>query len=465
MKETPFRWVDQYLIRLSLKQKFYLLYILIFALTVATGAIFYSAAQAQATFIQEKHSAALNTLLSHYDINSADASQLLEQSGLNVEQVGRSWETGATAISTKVKSDFWSYIDVTSWGFLSIMFLISAMALHYVSSFIGGAMYTMNYALQRMLDGDLTSRMNFFPVRDEFSIIATTVDNIANREHSLVKAIKSAAALMEQLSGDLSARVKDSECLSADQRTYLDSLASATEEMAGSIRDVATHAEDTSGEIMAAGDASKQSRNQVNQTLHAIQALSTKIETAAQAVSALEQNSNEIGSMVATISAISEQTNLLALNAAIEAARAGEQGRGFAVVADEVRTLAGRTQAATVEIQRMIQDLGNNTSHLRGVMQGTVDNAVASETLMQNIDAEITSISERSIRITDRSTEIATAATQQGSVASTISSDVEHVRQQAWQVAELIRQTSDNVVDLQKQSRSLTSLVDGLRTE
>lgn len=190
MKETPFRWVDQYLIRLSLKQKFYLLYILIFALTVATGAIFYSAAQAQATFIQEKHSAALNTLLSHYDINSADASQLLEQSGLNVEQVGRSWETGATAISTKVKSDFWSYIDVTSWGFLSIMFLISAMALHYVSSFIGGAMYTMNYALQRMLDGDLTSRMNFFPVRDEFSIIATTVDNIANREHSLVKAIK-----------------------------------------------------------------------------------------------------------------------------------------------------------------------------------------------------------------------------------------------------------------------------------
>ena len=367
------------------------------------------------------------------------------------------------SISSDAAAGLFSHVNTGQWIIIAAILLVCLAAVYYIMTFIGGAMFTTNKALQSLADGDLTNRMNFFKVRDEFSSIAITIDRVSEREHQLVQATQQAIALMQQISSSLRQRSVGSEQLSTSQQQHLDSLASATEEMATSIREVATHAHQTSEQTREAQQVSEQGRAQVNQTRSAISLLSTEINQAAEAVAELDTNAAKIDDVVTTINGISEQTNLLALNAAIEAARAGEQGRGFAVVADEVRTLAGRTQNATVEIQQMIEALQHNSQRLMAVMKNTVENAQNSEALMGSVDSEISQITERNQHISDRSTEIAAAAEQQGAVADDIANNVEQVRSQSHEICSAINASANDIEQLNKQAEVLESLMRGLK--
>lgn len=264
---------------------------------------------------------------------------------------------------------------MTQVSIICVSLFVLALGVYYIMTFIGGAMFTMNKALNTLADGDLTARMNFFPVRDEFSEIAITIDKVAEREQKMVQSIQESVALMQQISSDLNQSIHHSSEISATQQEHLNSLASATEQMASTIREVATLAHDSSTQTDDARSVAQSGQVKVENTLHSISNLSNEIQSASQAVEELDANAAQIDEVVTTINGISEQTNLLALNAAIEAARAGEQGRGFAVVADEVRALAGRTQQATVEIQAMIESLQRNSQSLTKLMEVTVNNA------------------------------------------------------------------------------------------
>ncbi|HFQ5375546.1 TPA: methyl-accepting chemotaxis protein [Vibrio vulnificus] len=466
MKEIPFRWIDKYLIHLKIQEKFYLLFLLpLIALLILT-LVLDNAADAMLNHLYQDELILMKNFIEAGNLSRSQVMDILASSNTIALGSGAgsvSVLNGSFNLVATHEQDLWTALSSVHWTIISVSLFIVALAVYYIMTFIGGAMFTMNKALSTLANGDLTARMNFFQVRDEFSTIAITIDKVAEREQKMVLSIQESVALMQQISSDLNQSICSSSDISNSQQEHLNSLASATEQMASTIREVANLAHDSSAQTEDARSVAQSGQVKVANTLNSISQLSSEIQSASQAVEELDANAVQIDEVVTTINGISEQTNLLALNAAIEAARAGEQGRGFAVVADEVRALAGRTQQATVEIQAMIEALQRNSQSLTKLMEVTVNNANQGQTLMSEVNHEIASLADKNQTISDSSTQIATAAEEQGVVADNIAASVEEIRMQSNNVCEMINMTSRNVEQLRNQSDAMESLLTGLK--
>ncbi|MGY3858183.1 methyl-accepting chemotaxis protein [Aeromonas intestinalis] len=311
-------------------------------------------------------------------------------------------------------------------------------------------------------DGDLTQRLKV-EGRDELAQVATGFNNFVAKIHGSIEQVANNSRQLALTANEVAAKAQLTQHNCTAQRDRTVQVATAIHEMGATVGEIA-------GNASLAADVAKQANEQadagavvVAQARHGIVGLSDEIEQVAGVIESLASQTDSIGSILDTIRSISEQTNLLALNAAIEAARAGEQGRGFAVVADEVRNLASRSAASTAEIQTMINSLQEQSARAVSAMaqgrnqsQAVVNQADEANAALGQITGHITQISDMNIQV-------ATATEEQSSVVGEINRNVEDINQLTMETADIAHQLTASSRSLQQLSGELDKLVGNFR--
>ncbi|MDD2059997.1 methyl-accepting chemotaxis protein [Pseudomonas sp. GD03860] len=313
-------------------------------------------------------------------------------------------------------------------------------------------------AADRIANGDLRQDLNV-ERRDELGQLQRSMQRMTVSLRELIGGIGDGVTQIASAAEELSAVTEQTSAGVNNQKVETDQVATAMNEMAATVHEVARNAEEASEAAVAADQQAREGDRVVGEAIAQIERLASEVNHSSEAMGQLKAESDKIGSVLDVIKSVAQQTNLLALNAAIEAARAGEAGRGFAVVADEVRSLAQRTQQSTEEIEQLIAGLQNGTQQVATVMDASRSLTDSSVELTRRAGTSLETITRTVSAIQAMNQQIAAAAEQQSAVAEEINRSVMNVRDVSDQTSAASEETAASSVELARLGNHLQTLV------
>ncbi|GAA5213839.1 methyl-accepting chemotaxis protein [Corallincola platygyrae] len=377
------------------------------------------------------------------------------QSREQVEQLIQESDEAVAAASGSAKVTYRSSMS------LVIIILVASVTVAilfglWLSSQMRKALKDVSRSLRAVADGDMTTRVSYNN-KDEFGAIADDVNLVASQMQETLASFHSAADQQALIAQDNSQACNDASASLEHQRNNIGALATAMTEMEASFSEVAKNAADTAEQVHQVEDAANQGSQIMTATIDGTNQLSEQLQSSADKIQEVEHFSDQIGQILDVIRGIAEQTNLLALNAAIEAARAGEQGRGFAVVADEVRNLAKRTSESTSEINQRIENLQTSirdaADSVRDATTKMQDNVVQ----VSDADGAMGTIKSIVTQIADMSNQISVAAEEQRCTTEEMTRNVNMINEAAdanMVVFEQITETSSKQASMSEEQKA-----------